>query len=92
MFPNTTIVFLIPARGITPLQAQHGQKCSRACPCQANPHCRRSTAKNVVTGLAPVRLIHRPCVEGKKKHNRMDPIFINSLPEIEALLRYREYL
>jgi len=28
---------LIPARGITTLQGQHGQKCSdRACPCQAH--------------------------------------------------------
>src|SRR5260370_1229008 len=35
MFPKTTVVFLIPARGITTFQAQHGQKCSdRACPCQ----------------------------------------------------------
>jgi len=37
MFPKTTVVFLIPARGITTFQAQHGQKCSdRACPCQAH--------------------------------------------------------
>ncbi len=35
MFPNTTVLFLIPARGITTFQAQHSQKCSdRACPCQ----------------------------------------------------------
>ena len=37
MLPKTPVVFLVPARGTTTFQTQHGQKCSDTpCGCQEN--------------------------------------------------------
>ena len=60
MFPKTRVVFLVPARGTTTLQAQKGQKWSdRACPCQEHAQClgyRINEGGNIVPDYYPAML------------------------------------